>query len=57
LGDRILMCGTPIAKSILSGIINNIRALTYVVDGIDLPSGLFWCWLRQKVQQIKKTDE
>jgi voltage-gated potassium channel len=52
-GDRILMCGTPMAKSTLSNVVNNVRALTYVVDGIDLPSGLFWCWLRQKMQSIK----
>jgi Trk K+ transport system NAD-binding subunit len=55
-GDRILMCGTPLAKSTLSSVVNNVRAMTYVVDGIDLPSGLFWSWLREKMHQIKTSD-
>jgi voltage-gated potassium channel len=55
LGDRILMCGTPLAKSTLNTVVNNVRSLTYVVDGVDLPNGLFWCWLRQKMQTIKNT--
>jgi hypothetical protein len=48
-GDRILLCGTPSAKSVLNASLNNIRMLTYIVDGIDLPNSLFWCWLRKKL--------
>ncbi|MDD2832885.1 MAG: NAD-binding protein [Methylotenera sp.] len=49
-GDRILFCGTPLAKSILPTLLNSPKTLTYVIDGIDLPNSIFWCWLKNKLQ-------
>jgi len=50
IGDRILFCGTPSAKSALSNTLNNIRTLTYVVEGIHLPSSLLWRWASDRLK-------
>jgi len=50
IGDRILFCGTPSAKSALSNTLNNIRTLTYVAQGIHLPSSLLWRWASDRLK-------
>lgn len=50
IGDRILFCGTPSAKSALSNTLNNIRTLTYVAQGIHLPSSLIWRWASDRLK-------
>lgn len=47
-GDSILFCGTPAAKSALKASLNNVRDLTYIVNGVDLPNSFLWCWLKKK---------
>lgn len=46
-GDRILLCGTPAAKSALPHILNNSKTLTYIIDGIEVPNSIVWRWFRQ----------
>ncbi len=46
--DRILFCGTPNAKSIQPLLLNNIKVLTYVVDGIEVPESLVWRYFKKK---------
>ncbi len=45
-GDRILFCGTPSAKSVLPYLLNNAKALSYVVDGVEIPNSYIWRWLK-----------
>jgi voltage-gated potassium channel len=45
-GDRILFCGTPDARSGLNISVNNAKALTYIVDGIEVPDSLVWRWVK-----------
>ncbi len=46
IGDQILFCGTPDARSGLNISVNNIKALTYVIDGIEVPDSLAWRWFK-----------
>lgn len=50
LGDRVLFCGIPDARSALNISINNTKTLTYIVDGIEVPDSMVWCWLKKKLQ-------
>ena len=50
LGDRVLFCGIPDARSALNISINNSKMLTYIVDGIEVPDSMVWCWLKKKLQ-------
>jgi voltage-gated potassium channel len=45
-GDRILFCGTADARSGLNISVNNTKALTYIVDGIEVPDSLVWRWVK-----------
>lgn len=45
-GDRILFCGTPDARSGLNISVNNAKALTYIVDGIEVPDSSVWRWVK-----------
>lgn len=46
VGDRILFCGTPDARSGLNISINNSKSLTYIIDGIEVPDTVIWRWLK-----------
>jgi len=46
-GDQILLCGRPTAKSALPHTLNNTKTLTYIIDGIELPNSVIWCWFRK----------
>jgi voltage-gated potassium channel len=46
IGDRILFCGMPDAKSALSTTVNNTKILTYIVDGIEIPDSVVWKWFK-----------
>ncbi len=48
MNDRILFCGTASAKSAQPLLLNNIKIMTYIVDGIELAEGLVWRYLKQK---------
>ncbi|PPD56648.1 MAG: potassium transporter TrkA, partial [Methylotenera sp.] len=47
--DRILFCGTTEAKFIQPLLLNNIKILTYVVDGIEVPESLVWRFFKKKL--------
>jgi len=49
-GDRILFCGRPAAKSALPSVLNNAKALTYIVDGIEVPDSYIWRWFTKKTK-------
>jgi len=49
-GDRVLFCGIPDARSALNISINNSKTLTYLVDGIEVPDSMVWCWLKKKLR-------
>ena len=46
IGDQILFCGTADAKSGLNISVNNIKALTYIIDGIEVPDSWVWRWFK-----------
>jgi hypothetical protein len=50
LGDRVLFCGIPDARSAINISINNSKALNYIVDGIEVPDSVVWRWLKKKLQ-------
>lgn len=43
-GDTVLLCSTPAGKQALSHTINNIKTMSYIIDGIDLPNSIVWRW-------------
>lgn len=51
MNDRILFCGTTSAKATQPRLLNNINTMTYVVDGIELPEGWVWRYLKKKFNQ------
>jgi len=48
LGDRILCCGLDSAKSTQKFLINDIRSMSYLVTGKELPDTLIGRWLAKK---------
>ena len=54
IGDRILFCGKPDAKSAQPLLMINRKVLSYVMDGIEVPDGLIWRWLSHKHRQRAK---
>lgn len=51
--DQILFCGTSQAKFALPLSLNNIKTMTYVVDGIEFPESVVWRYFKSKF--AKKT--
>ncbi len=49
MNDRILFCGTATAKAVQPSLLNNIKIMTYMVDGIEVPEGLVWRYLMKKL--------
>lgn len=52
-GDQILLCGRASAKSSLSLSLNNTKALTYVIDGIEIPNSIVWRWFREITASLR----
>lgn len=50
LGDCILFCGRPYAKSTLPILLDHVKTLKYIVDGIEIPDSLVWQWLQSKLK-------
>ncbi len=50
LGDRILFCGKPDARSAINTSINNAKVLNYIIDGIEIPDTFIWRWFKSKLQ-------
>jgi Trk K+ transport system NAD-binding subunit len=55
IGDSLLFCGTPQAKSTLPLLLMNRKVLDYVVDGIEVPDSLVWRWLSSLRKRFDKT--
>lgn len=51
IGDRILFCGKPDARSALAILLNNTKSLTYIVDGIEIPDSIVWRWLKNSLKK------
>lgn len=45
LGDRVLLCGRPRARSRMGWTLQNIHALRYILTGDSGSSGSFWRWI------------
>jgi len=45
IGDRIVFCGKPDAKSAQPLLLINRKVLSYVMEGIELPDGVVWRWI------------
>lgn len=43
-GDTVLLCSTPAGRRALSHTLNNIKTMSYIIDGIDLPNSIVWRW-------------
>jgi voltage-gated potassium channel len=54
IGDSILLCGTPDAKLAISHTLNNIKTLSYIIDGIEIPRGIVWHWISELLNANKK---
>ena len=48
MGDRILCCGQDSAKSVQKYLINDVRTMSYLVTGKELPDTLIGRWLSKK---------
>ena len=44
-GDRILFCGTATAKAVHPLLVLNLKVLSYVKEGIEVPDGIVWRWI------------
>ena len=53
-GDSILLCGTPDAKFALSHTLNNLKTLSYIIDGIEIPRGIVWHWISELLNANNK---
>lgn len=50
-GDRILFCGTQMAKAAHPLLVLNRKVLTYVLEGVEIPDGIVWRWLTARRQK------
>ncbi len=49
-GDQILFCGQPAAKDALPLTLSKYKALSYILDGTEIPDGLIWRWVSGKLE-------
>ena len=47
--DRILFCGLDTAKDALILLVDNLKALTFIIDGKEIADSLIWRWLRKRL--------
>ncbi|MDP1659969.1 MAG: NAD-binding protein [Methylotenera sp.] len=50
IGDRILFCGRPAAKATLPILLDHVKTLTYILDGVEIPDSIIWRWLKTKLK-------
>ncbi|HQO16958.1 MAG TPA: potassium transporter TrkA, partial [Methylotenera sp.] len=48
MGDQILFCGRPEAKTAVTNLLEHDKTLTYIVDGSETPNSLVFRWLMAK---------
>ncbi len=51
IGDRILFCGTQRASAALPSTLNNIKALNYIINGLEVPDSYIWRLFKGKKQK------
>lgn len=56
-GDRILFCSTPSAKDALPLTLSKYKALSYILDGNEIPEGIVWRWVSSKLKARKNNKE
>ena len=56
IGDCILFCGRPDAKSTLPILLDHVKTLTYIVDGVEIPDSLVWRWIKTKLKRHSVPD-
>lgn len=47
--DRILFCGLDTAKDALILLVDNLKALTFIIDGKEIADSHIWRWLRKRL--------
>lgn len=47
--DRILFCGLDTAKDALILLVDNLKALTFIIDGKEIADSFVWRWLRKRL--------
>ena len=47
--DRILFCGLDTAKDALTLLVDNLKALTFIIDGKEIADSFIWRWLRKRL--------
>ena len=47
--DRILFCGLDSAKDALILLVDNLKALTFIIDGKEIADSFIWRWLRKRL--------
>jgi voltage-gated potassium channel len=53
-GDQILLCGRPGAKEALPLTLSNHKVLRYIIDGKEVPDGVIWRWINQKLDKRRR---
>ena len=56
-GDQILLCGQPGAKDALPLTLSKYKALSYILDGTEIPDGFIWRWASAQMQARKTRKE
>jgi voltage-gated potassium channel len=50
VGDRLLLCGRPCARSRMGWTLQNIHALGYILTGDSVPEGWLWRWISDRLR-------
>ena len=54
VGDRLLLCGRPCARSRMGWTLQNTHALGYIVTGDSIPGGVVWRWLSKRTASRRR---
>lgn len=53
-GDQILFCGQPSARDAIPLTLSKYKALSYILDGTEIPDGLVWRWVSNRFSNRRK---
>lgn len=53
-GDQILLCGQPSARDAIPLTLSKYKALSYILDGTEIPDGLVWRWVSNRFSNRRK---
>lgn len=54
VGDRLLFCGSAMAKSVQPITLSNHKTLTWIINGREIADGWLWRWVTRKVTRLRK---